>query len=120
MRISDWSSDVCSSDLVAQHPDYNFPNVPGPEVRAHLNSIFEAAVTNNSGDTEPPSPRPFMWWADTTNGLMKISNAANSAWVTIGELDVPNFGQAKCGATTLTGGHIPKDRKSTGAGERGE
>src|SRR3546814_552586 len=103
MRISDWSSDVCSSDLVAQHPDYNLPNAPGPEVRSHLNSMFEAAVTNNSGDTEPPSPRPFMWWADTTNGLMKIRNAANSAWVTIGALDVPNFGLATRGANTFTG-----------------
>src|SRR3546814_7303047 len=44
-----------------------------------------------------------MWWADTTNGLMKIRNAANSAWVTIGALDVPNFGLATRGANTFTG-----------------
>src|SRR3546814_4668171 len=69
LRISDWSSDVCSSDLalprfprsgardVAQHPDLNFPNVAGPEVRAHLTALFEAFASNHSGPTEPPATR---------------------------------------------------------------
>src|SRR3546814_13715620 len=37
MRISDWSSDVCSSDLAAQHADRPWPffmNVPGLKVVA--------------------------------------------------------------------------------------
>jgi hypothetical protein len=33
-----------------------------------------------------------MLWADTTAGLLKIRNAANSAWITIGTLASPNLG----------------------------
>jgi len=29
----------------------------------------------------------YQWWADTTTGLLKIRNSANSAWVTLFELD---------------------------------
>jgi len=29
----------------------------------------------------------YQWWADTTTGLLKIRNSANSAWVTLFQLD---------------------------------
>ena len=76
---------------MAQH-DYDISNATGAAVRADLNNMADAMVSNNSGATEPASMFAYMWWADTTTGLMKQRNAANNAWVNIGALGVENFG----------------------------
>lgn len=39
-----------------------------------------------SGATAPSSTVPYQFWADTTTGLLKQRNAANSAWVVFGPL----------------------------------
>jgi hypothetical protein len=44
-----------------------------------------------------------MWWADTTNGLLKIRDAANSAWVTVGTLASANLGLAPLASPSFTG-----------------
>ena len=76
---------------MAQH-DYDIANATGAAVRADLNNMADAMVSNNSGATEPASMFAYMWWADTTTGLMKQRNAANNAWINIGALGVENFG----------------------------
>jgi hypothetical protein len=76
---------------MAQH-DYVIANASGAAVRADLNSAFSAIVTNNSGATAPSPTYAYQWWADTTTGLLKIRNAANSAWVTVGTLATANLG----------------------------
>tara|TARA_B110001469_G_scaffold12048_1_gene12148 strand:+ start:81 stop:482 length:402 start_codon:yes stop_codon:yes gene_type:complete len=76
---------------MAQH-DYDIVNATGAAVRADLNNMADAMVSNNSGATEPASMFAYMWWADTTTGLMKQRNAANNAWINIGALGVENFG----------------------------
>ena len=72
--------------------DYNIANGTGSAVRSDLNNALAAIVSNNSSSTEPATTFAFQWWADTNNTLLKIRNAANSAWVTVGDYSVANFG----------------------------
>jgi hypothetical protein len=71
---------------MAQH-DYNIANQSGAAFRQDLNNALEAIVSQNSGTAEPSVTYAYQWWADTTAGLLKQRNAANSAWITIRELD---------------------------------
>jgi len=68
---------------MAQH-DYIIENAPGAALRADLNSVLQAIITNNSGATEPVTKYPNMWWYDTSAGLLKRRNNANDAWITVG------------------------------------
>ena len=76
---------------MAQH-DYVIANGTGAAVRSDLNGALAAIVTNNSAATEPTTTYAYQWWADTTSGLLKIRNGANSAWVTVGTLASANLG----------------------------
>jgi hypothetical protein len=71
---------------MAQH-DYIIANQSGAAFRADLNNALAAAVSQNSGAAEPSVTYAYMPWADTTTGLFKIRNAANSAWITLYQLD---------------------------------
>ena len=71
---------------MAQH-DYDIANGTGAAVRADLNNVLDAIVSNNSGTTSPGTTFAFQWWADTTNNQLKIRNSANDAWITLRELD---------------------------------
>ena len=76
---------------MAQH-DYVISNGTGAAVRSDLNGALGAIATNNSGATEPATTYAYQWWPDTTTGLLKIRNAANSGWVTVGTLASANLG----------------------------
>ena len=65
---------------MSQH-DYVIDNQDGASFRADINAALAAAVGLNSGPTEPTTTYPFMLWQDTTAGVLKQRNAANSAWV---------------------------------------
>lgn len=90
-----------------QH-DYVVSNDTGAAVRADINNALAAIVTNNSGATAPSSTFAYQFWADTTTGLLKIRNAANSAWITVGTLasaflgNMQTTGGAFSGATTYS------------------
>jgi hypothetical protein len=71
---------------MAQH-DYNISNQSGAAFRADLNNALSAIVSNNSGAVEPSNTYAYQFWADTTAGVLKQRNAANSAWVTLFQLD---------------------------------
>lgn len=71
---------------MAQH-DYIIANQSGAGFRADLNNALAAIVSNNSGATAPATTYAYMPWADTTTGLFKIRNGANSAWITLYQLD---------------------------------
>lgn len=71
---------------MAQH-DYVIANGTGAAVRSDLNGALGAIVTQNSGSTEPATTYAYMTWADTTAGVMKMRNGANSAWITLYQLD---------------------------------
>ena len=64
----------------------------GSEVLGYLNDAFDTVATLNSGSAAPAETYAFMWWADTSAGLLKIRNAANTAWVTVGTLASTNLG----------------------------
>jgi hypothetical protein len=87
---------------VAQH-DYVIANGTGAAVRSDLNGALAAIATNNSGATEPTTTYAYQWWPDTTTGLLKIRNAANSAFVTVGTLASTNLGLASLAGATFTG-----------------
>ena len=67
--------------------DFIVSNGTGAAVRSDLNVQFAAIVSNNSGATEPATMYAYQWWADTTAGLLKLRNSANSAWITMRQLD---------------------------------
>lgn len=49
-------------------------------------NCLEAVRSNFSGGTEPTERAPFQFWADDSAGLLKIRNAANTAWVVVAPL----------------------------------
>ena len=71
---------------MAQH-DYVIDNSTGANVRADINSVLQAILSNNSGSSDPSATSPFMLFADTTNNVMKIRNAADNAFIELFQLD---------------------------------
>jgi hypothetical protein len=87
---------------MAQH-DYNLANQSGLAFRQDLNNALAAIVSQNSGASEPSTTYAYQWWADNTTGLLKLRNAANNAWITIGTLASANLGLAPAASPTFTG-----------------
>jgi len=83
--------------------DQQIQNASGSSVRADLNNNFDALFSNNSGASEPSTTTAFMWWADTNNDALKIRNAADSAFITVGTLSETNLGLALKASPTFTG-----------------
>ena len=83
--------------------DQQIQNATGSDVRADLNNNFDALFSNNSGAAEPSVTTAFMWWADTNNDELKIRNAADSAFITVGTLSETNFGLAGKASPSFTG-----------------
>ena len=67
--------------------DYVIDNSTGANVRADINLVLQAILTNNSSSSAPSTTAAYMWWADTTNGVLKIRNSANNDWVELLQLD---------------------------------
>ena len=93
---------------MAQH-DYIISNQSGAAFRADLNNGLAAIVSQNSGAAQPSTTYAYQWWADTTTGLLKIRNAANSAWITVGTLASANLGLLSLAGGTLTGAVLADD-----------
>ena len=70
---------------MSQH-DMSLADAAGATFRADLNAALGALVSLNSGATAPATTFAYMWWADTTTGILKRRNAADSAWVTVLDL----------------------------------
>jgi hypothetical protein len=87
---------------MAQH-DYSIANQSGAAFRADLNNALAAAVSQNSGSAAPSTTYAYQFWADTTTGLLKVRNAANTAWITVGTLANANLGLAPLTGATFTG-----------------
>ncbi|NSX15972.1 tail fiber protein [Cupriavidus taiwanensis] len=80
-----------------QH-DNVIDNQAGAAFRADLNAALQAAASQQSGSSAPTTTYPYQFWADTANGVLKMRNAANTAWLTVGLLDTANFGHVLPGA----------------------
>ncbi len=83
--------------------DQNISNDTGSNVRADINSNLSALYSNNAGAAAPSTTTAFMWWADTSNDALKIRNAADDGFVTVGTLSATNFGLATLASPTFTG-----------------
>jgi hypothetical protein len=93
---------------MAQH-DYILANQSGAAFRSDLNNGLAAIVSQNSGAAQPSTTYAYQWWADTTTGLLKLRNAANNAWITIGTLADANLGLLSLAGGTLTGALLLDD-----------
>jgi len=91
---------------MAQH-DYVIDNQGFPATRADLNAALDAIKTVNAGATAPAVTAAFMPWYDTTAGVLKIRNAANTAWLISAAQNV-----VTTSATDVTAGSL----LTTGAG----
>lgn len=94
---------------MSQH-DYVLNDAAGASFRSDLNNALAAIVSQNSGATAPSPTFAYQFWADTTAGILKQRNAANSAWVDLFSLAtglpsgvVSKSGDTMTGALTLSG-----------------
>lgn len=55
----------------------------GVTYRAAVNSALQALASTSSGATEPTVKYAYQLWADTTVGMLKQRNAANTAWINL-------------------------------------
>jgi len=80
---------------MTQHT-YAVADQKGLAFLADVNAALAAIVTNNSGTTEPTATFPHMWWADTTAGVLKRRNAADSGWISVMSLTlaISDFGES--------------------------
>jgi hypothetical protein len=76
-----------------QH-DYDILAQKGSSFRTDLNAALAAIASNNGGPAAPLVTFPHQFWPDTTAGVLRQRNGANSSWVPIGLLDTPSWGLA--------------------------
>ena len=101
---------------MAQVSDFNVANASGASVRSDINAILEAIKTCNSGGSDPSNPEQFMFYADTAdNNNLKIRNAANNAFTTIGSVDETNLGLLPRAGGTMTGQLLGDDGSAAGS-----
>ena len=100
---------------MSQVSDYNIANASGASVRSDLNAVFDAIKTLNSGGTDPSNTAAFMPYVDTADSNnLKIRNAANNGFTTVGSVDSANLGLLPRAGGTMTGQFLADD--SSGAG----
>jgi hypothetical protein len=61
---------------------FSVPNEAGAAFRSDTNAAHQAVASQSSGSSAPGTTYAYQRWADTTNGVVKRRNAANSAWIT--------------------------------------
>ena len=100
---------------MSQVSDYNIANASGASVRSDLNAVFDAIKTLNSGGSDPSNTAAFMPYVDTADSNnLKIRNAANNGFTTVGSVDSANLGLLPRAGGTMTGQLLADD--SSGAG----
>src|SRR3546814_12666916 len=76
MRISDWCSDVCSSDLLA---DYFSSTPASVENKACANAVFGGAVIGRSGSGQAGSPSPGLRFEPQNGAQAEVKQDIGSA-----------------------------------------
>jgi hypothetical protein len=93
--------------------DYNIANDSAPAVRAKLNTVFESIATNNAGASAPSTTFPHQWWYDGTTNILKQRNAADDAWIDIGQFDQSAGTFQPIGTPQLTQVQVEDDTDTT-------
>ena len=89
---------------MAQVSDYTINNDSGANVRADLNNVFAAIQSLNSGSSDPSGTQvAFQLSVNTTSNLLKLRNASNNGYITIGNVTQANLGLAPLAGATFTG-----------------
>ena len=81
-------------------------NGTGAQVRTAIKDIFGALRTLNAGSGDPSGAAnvaAYQPHIDTNTNLLKISNASNNGFVTLGNVSETNFGHADLTGATFTG-----------------
>ena len=81
-------------------------NGTGAQVRTAIKDIFGALRTLNAGSGDPSGAAnvaAYQPHIDTNTNLLKISNASNNGFVTLGNISETNFGHADLSGATFTG-----------------
>lgn len=71
-----------------------------------VNQALDSLATNFSGNAAPANPQAGQFWVDTSVAgafVLKQRNSANTAWTTIGKIDLPNLGAAQRIGDVFTG-----------------
>ena len=87
---------------MAEH-DFIIDNGTGAAVRADLNNVLQAIASNNSKSGSLTTNYAFQWHVDTSDGNLKIRNAANNGYVTVGLVASTNLGLMPQTGGTFTG-----------------
>jgi hypothetical protein len=82
---------------------YVIDNGTGAAVRTKLNQITAAINSLNSGSGDPSINSAFQPHIDTGTSLLRIRNAANNAYITIGNISLDNLGHVVAATPTMTG-----------------
>ena len=89
---------------MAQVANYTVDNDTGANVRADINNIFAAIQSLNSGSSDPSGTQvAFQLSVNTTSNLLKLRNASNNGYITIGNVTQTNLGLAPLAGATFTG-----------------
>jgi len=89
---------------MAQVANYVIDNDSGANVRADLNNVFAAIQSLNSGSSDPSGTQvAFQLSVNTTSNLLKLRNASNNGYITIGNVTQANLGLAPLAGATFTG-----------------
>ena len=88
---------------MSQVTDYTIANDTGANVRSDINAVLGAIQTLNSGSSDPSANVAFQLSVNTTTSLLKIRNAANNGYITIGNVTQTNLGLAALAGATFTG-----------------
>ena len=67
---------------MAQH-DFVIDNATGSVVRADINSVLQAIITTNSGNSAPSTTAAGQLWWDSDGNTLYIRNTADNAWIAI-------------------------------------
>tara|TARA_R100001163_G_scaffold8457_1_gene8360 strand:+ start:1135 stop:3345 length:2211 start_codon:yes stop_codon:yes gene_type:complete len=67
---------------MAQH-DYVLDNATGANFRSDLNNALLAISSNNSGSSAPSTTYALQFYADTSNNILKLRNAANDGFINL-------------------------------------
>ena len=87
---------------MAEH-DFIIDNGTGSAGRTDLNNGLQAIASNNSKSGALTTNYAYQWHVDTSDGNLKIRNAANNGYVTVGPVATTNFGLAPLAGATFTG-----------------
>ena len=101
---------------MSQVGDYNIANASGASVRSDINAVLDAIKTCNSGGSDPANPEAFMLYVDTADSnKLKIRNASNNGFTTIGSVNDANLGLLLRSGGTMTGSILGHNGSGAGS-----